>query len=140
MAEWPGHVTHEVSHTEGRRFRGLGHGRTVRRVLARGGTGPAQRLNEILGAWPGVRIIPMFGRWGYFARAELFACLPLRDRERDLWIRLSREDQRRALRTPGVRPHRRSADKGWVELTLEGEDDIARALTWLRRACRTASG
>lgn len=140
MAEWPSDVTHEVSHTEGRRFRGLGHGRTVRRVLARGGTGPAQRLNEILGGWPGVRIVPTFGRWGYFVGTELFACLPLRDKERDLWIRLTREDQRRALGSAGVRPHRRSAAQGWIELTLAGDDDIATALTWLRRAHRALAG
>ena len=49
-----------------RRFRGMGHGRKTRRELSRGGTGVAQRLNETLGQWKGVRITPMFGRWGYF--------------------------------------------------------------------------
>ena len=31
-------------------------------------------LNEILGAWSGVKITPMFGRWGYFVGPRLFAC------------------------------------------------------------------
>jgi hypothetical protein len=33
-----------------------------------------------------------------------------------------------------VRPHRRFARRGWIELQIEGEDDVARALGWLRRA------
>ena len=101
--------------TEPRRLRGLGHGRKVRRVLARGGTGPAHRLNETVGGWPGVRITPMFGRWGYFVGQELFGCFPLHERERDLWIHLAHEDQARALRESGVRPHRRFARKGWID-------------------------
>jgi hypothetical protein len=117
-----------------RRFRGLGHGRKIRRALERGGTGPAHRLNEALGAWAGVRITPMFGRFGYFVGDRLFACFPLRDKERDLWIALSPEDQARALREEGVRPHRRFARRGWVELQIETPRDMSRALRWLRRA------
>ena len=117
-----------------RRFRGLGHGRKVRRTLRQGGTGSSARLNEAVGRWDGVRITPMFGRWGYFVGDHLFACFPLRDKDRDLWMRLSLEDQARALREPGVRPHRRFARRGWIELQIEGEDDVARALGWLRRA------
>ena len=117
-----------------RRFRGMGRGRKVRRVLARGGAGPAHRLNETLGGWPGVRITPMFGRWGYFVGAELFACFPLREKERDLWIRLSRDDQARALTDARVRPHRRFARTGWIELSVETGDDMTAALRWLRRA------
>ena len=140
MAEWPCDVIHEESHTEGRRIRGLGHGRTLRRVLARGGTGAARRLNEALGAWPGVRITPMFGRWGYFVGDDLFACFPLRDKEHDLWIRLPREDQARALRNPRVRPHRRLARKGWIEFSVETGDDLTTALAWLRRAYQNHGG
>jgi Family of unknown function (DUF5519) len=117
-----------------RRFRGLGKGRKTRRALERGGTGAAARLNRTLGAWDGVRITPMFGRWGYFAGERLFACFPLAPKETDLWIRLSPEDQRRALREPGVRPHRRFARRGWIELDLADDADVARALPWLRRA------
>lgn len=124
--------------TEARRFRGMGRGRKTRRALARGGAGPAQRLNRALGEWPGVRITPMFGRWGYFAGARLFACFPLRDKDVDLWIRLSREDQARALREEGVRPHRRFAGRGWIETDVRTEADVPRALRWLRRA-RAAS-
>jgi Luciferase len=106
----------------------------VRRTLAQGGSGPAQRLNQVLGSWPGVRITPMFGRWGYFVGDRLFACFPLREKDRDLWIRLSAEDQRRALGEAGVRPHRRFARRGWVETEIESESDVGRALKWLRRA------
>ena len=166
----------------GRRFRGLGKGRKTRRVLERGGAGAAARLNRTLGEWPGVRITPMFGRWGYFAGARLFACFPLRANDSDLWIRLTRADQARALGetgvriTPmfgrwgyfagarlfacfplrakdsdlwirltradqaralgesGVRPHRRFASRGWIELDVRTETDVAQALRWLRRA------
>jgi len=117
-----------------RRFRGLGKGRATRRALSRGGIGAAGRLNRALGAWDGVRITPMFGRWGYFAGDRLFACFPLARKETDLWIRLGSDDQRRALREPGVRPHRRFARRGWIELELVDEADVARALHWLRRA------
>src|SRR4051812_28917154 len=48
------------------RVRSLGHGRKLRRSLSRGGIGPARALNTQLGDWDGVRITPMFGRWGYF--------------------------------------------------------------------------
>jgi hypothetical protein len=121
-----------------RRVRGLG-GRKTRRTLARGGTGPARALNAALGGWDGVRITPMFGRWGYFAADRLFACFPLRDKDRDLWIRLAPADQARALREPGVRPHRRLGRRGWIELTVESEADVPRALGWLRRARAAAS-
>ena len=117
-----------------RRVRGLGKGRKTRRALERGGAGPARRLNRTLGEWPGVRITPMFGRWGYFAGARLFACFPLRDKDSDLWIHLTREDQARALREEGVRPHRRFAGRGWIELDVRTDLDVLQALRWLRRA------
>jgi hypothetical protein len=123
----------------GRRFRGLGKGRKTRRVLAHGGAGPAARLNRTLGEWPGVRITPMFGRWGYFAGARLFACFPLREKDRDLWIHLSPADQTRALRETGVRPHRRFAARGGIELDVETATDVPRALRWLRRAHEAGS-
>jgi len=116
------------------RVRGLGRGRRLRRELSRGGSGPARALNTAVGGWPGVRITPAFGRWGYFVGERLFGCFPLSDKDRDLWLRLTADDQARALREPGVRPHRRFAGGGWVELRVEGEADVARALRWLRRA------
>lgn len=119
-------------------MRGLGAGRSARRALAGGGLGPARRLNETLGGWSGVRIQPMFGRWGYFVGPELFACFPLRARDHDLWLRLGTEDQGRALREAGVRPHRRMARRGWVEMEVATEADVPRALRWLRRAHRAA--
>lgn len=115
-------------------MRGVGAGRKTRRALALGGTGPARALNAALGRWAGVRIAPMFGRWGYLVGDELFGCFPLRAREHDLWIRLSPADQARALREPGARPHRRFARRGWIELTVADDADVARALRWLRRA------
>jgi hypothetical protein len=118
--------------------RGLG-GRKTRRALERGGTGPARALNATLGGWDGVRITPMFGRWGYFAGERLFACFPVRDKDRDLWIRLAPPDQARALREPGVRPHRRFGQRGWIELTIESEADVPRALGWLRRGRAAAA-
>jgi len=123
-----------------RRVRGLGGGRATRRTLRRGGVGVAQRLNEELGAWAGVRITPMFGRWGYFVGETLFACFPLREKDRDLWIRLSAADQGRALRDAQVRVHRRFGRRGWVEMDIEAPGDVPRALRWLRLAHRAASG
>jgi hypothetical protein len=117
-----------------RRFRGMGKGRKTRRALERGGAGPAKRLNETLAGWSGVRIAPMFGRWGYFVGETLFGCFPLREQERDLWVRLADGDQARALSDPRIRPHRRFSKKGWVELDVEGIEDMDRALRWLRRA------
>ena len=117
-----------------RRFRGLGHGRKTRRALERGGRGPAYRLNRTLAAGEGVKITPMFGRWGYFAGPRLFACFPLREKDHDLWIRLSPADAARAVREEDVRPHRRFARRGWIEVNVETEGDVARALRWLRRA------
>lgn len=117
-----------------RKPRGIGRGRKIRRTLERGGTGLGQRLNQAVGGWKDVRIAPMFGRWGYFAGERLFACFPLARKETDLWIRLSPADQSRALREPGVRPHRRFARRGWIELDLMDDADVPRALRWLRRA------
>lgn len=114
------------------RVRGTGKGRRVRRAIAAGGSGVAQSLNEAVGAWPGVKITPMFGRWGYFMGSELFACFPLRPKDHDLWIRLSLEDQARALKTPGITPHRRFAQRGWVECRVESPEALPRALKWLR--------
>ena len=99
----------------------------------------ARRLNEALAGWSGVRITPMFGRWGYFVGETLFGCFPLREKERDLWVRLSAGDQARALSDPRIRPHRRFAKKGWVELDVEEPEDLSRALRWLRRAHATAT-
>lgn len=120
-------------------MRGLGKGRRTRRTLARGGRGVAAQLNQILGRWPGVRISPMFGRWGYFVGPQLFACFPLRPGETDLWIRLDPAGQRQALATEGVSPHRRFAARGWVECRVAEEADVGRALRWLRRSYRRTS-
>ena len=121
-----------------RRFRGLGHGRKVRRTLRQGGIGASARLNEAVGQWDGVRITPMFGRWGYFSGEQLFACFPLREKEHDLWVRLSPIDQARALREPGLRPHRRFANRGWIEMDVASPEDVSQALRWLRRAYHNA--
>ena len=117
----------------------MGKGRKTRRALERGGTGPAQRLNETLASWPRVRITPMFGRWGYFVGETLFACFPVRDKERDLWVRLTGDDQRRALGDSRVRPHRRFSRRGWIELDVEGAEDLGRAMRWLRRGYSAAA-
>jgi hypothetical protein len=79
----------------------------------------------------------MFGRWGYFVGDQLFACYPLREKDTDLWIRLALGDQARALKSPGVTPHRRFAGKGWVECRVESQGEIAIALRWLRRSYET---
>jgi predicted DNA-binding protein (MmcQ/YjbR family) len=120
-----------------RRLRGTASGRRTRRSLARGGTGAAAELNQALGAWPRVKITPMFGRWGYFVGSQLFACFPLREKDTDLWIRLTPEDQRRALAVPGFAPHRRMGQRGWVECRVETPRDVGRALRWLRRSYET---
>jgi hypothetical protein len=120
-----------------RPFRGLGSARKTRRTLERGGTGPAAELNQTLGAWPRVKITPMFGRWGYFVEARLFACFPLRPKDHDLWIRLGSEDQRRAV-AAGCAPHRRMSATGWVECRVEAPRDVGRAMRWLRRAYESA--
>src|SRR5688572_2378305 len=62
-----------------RAVRGLGRGRKTRRVISKGGAGPARRINETLADWLGVRISPMFGRWGYFVGPRLFACFPIKE-------------------------------------------------------------
>jgi hypothetical protein len=94
----------------------------------------AAELNRVVGGWPGVRVTPMFGRFGYFLGARLFGCYPVRPRAHDLWVRLSPGDQARALRTPGVRPHRRFAGRGWVECDVVEAAAVPAALRWLRRA------
>jgi len=117
----------------------MGKGRKTRRALERGGAGPAQQINEAVADWPSVRITPMFGRWGYFVGETLFACFPLRQKERDLWVRLTPDDQRRALVDTRIRPHRRFSRRGWVELDVEGAEDLGRAVRWLRRAYAAAT-
>ena len=112
----------------------MGHGRKVRRTLERGGSGASGRLNTVIGGWDGVRITPMFGRWGYFLGEQLFACFPLREKDHDLWIRLSPIDQARALKDIGPRPHRRFASRGWIEMDVASPEDVSHALRWLRRA------
>jgi hypothetical protein len=76
----------------------------------------------------------MFGRWGYFAAGRLFACFPLRAQECDLWVRLPPAQQARALAQGGVRPHRRFARRGWIEIDIASEFDVEGALRWLRHA------
>src|SRR5258705_8861558 len=116
-----------------RRIRGLGRGRKTRRPLEGGGTGAAPRLNTALGGWPGVRITPMFGRWGYFVGETLFACFPVREKEHDLWIRLRPDEQRRAL-AAGAPPHRRFGGRRWIEINVESPAHVGVLLPWLRRA------
>jgi len=112
----------------------MGAGRKTRRSLERGGTGAASEINQMLGSWPRVRITPMFGRWGYFVGPRLFGCFPLRAKDTDLWIRLGAEEQKRALATPDIVPHRRMASSGWVETSVTTSRDVGRAIRWLRRA------
>jgi len=80
----------------------------------------------------------MFGRWGYFVGPRLFACFPLREKEHDLWLRLEPDDQRRALRDSRLRPHRRFARRGWVEVDVASPADVGLALRWLHRAYAAA--
>lgn len=120
-----------------RRLRQTGKGRRTRRVIARGGSGPAEQLNEALRSWPRVRITPMFGRWGYFVGPHLFACFPLRAKDHDLWIRLEPGDQARALKRRGITPHRRFARRGWIECQVDSTETLAAALSWLRRSYET---
>ena len=94
----------------------------------------AGELNRAVERWKGARITPMFGRWGYFVGTELFGCYPIRAKERDLWVRLLRADQARALASGGVRPHRRFAARGWIECDVAEPAEVPRALRWLRRA------
>ena len=117
-----------------RKPRGIGHGRKIRRTLRQGGTGLGQRLNEAAGGWTGVRITPMFGRWSYFVGDTLFGCFPLREKDHDLWLRLTPVDQTRALRDSRIRPHRRFARRGWIEMDVIEPADLGLALHWLRRA------
>ncbi len=119
--------------------RGTGRGRRDRRVMRQGGQGVSAELNRVLSGWLGVRITPMFGRFGYFVGEQLFACYPIRPREHDLWVRLSRGDQVRALASPGVRPHRRFAGRGWIECDVDSPDVLSRAVRWLRRGYEHAT-
>lgn len=116
------------------RLRGAGRSRGVRRIIARGGEGAAGALNRVIGEWDGARITPMFGRWGYFVGDTLFGCYPVRLKDHDLWVRLSTTDQARALGSPGVRPHRRFAGRGWIECDVADAGALPGALRWLRRA------
>lgn len=118
--------------------RGTGRPRRDRRVIGRGGEGLAGALNRVVGAWSGVRITPMFGRWGYFLGGVLFGTYPLRPKSHDLWIRLSREDQARALKLTGITPHRRFAARGWIECRLAEPEELPWALKWLRRGYERA--
>jgi hypothetical protein len=107
--------------------------------MRQGGQGVSAELNRVLSGWLGVRITPMFGRFGYFVGEQLFACYPIRPREHDLWVRLSRGDQARALASPGVRPHRRFAGRGWIECDVDSPDVPSRAFRWLRRGYEHAT-
>lgn len=118
--------------------RGTGRPRRDRRVIGRGGEGMAAALNQAVGGWRGVRITPMFGRWGYFVGGALFGTYPLRPKSHDLWIRLSPHDQARALEVAGITPHRRFASRGWVECQVAEPGDLPRALKWLRRGYELA--
>jgi hypothetical protein len=120
--------------------RTTGRARRDRRALKSGGEGAAGALNRVVGGWPGVRITPMFGRFGYFVGDALFGCYPIRPKEHDLWIRLSPADQARALASGGVRPHRRFPARGWVECDVIEPGDLPRALKWLRRAHELTRG
>ena len=120
-----------------KRVRGMGAGRRTRRSLGKGGTGTAGELNEAVARWARVKITPMFGRWGYFVGPQLFACFPLRAKDHDLWLKLSPEDQKRALAGAGMVPHRRFAARGWVECQVETPAEVGRAIRWLRRSYET---
>jgi hypothetical protein len=72
---------------------------------------------------------------GYFVGERLFACFPLRDKDRDLWVRLTRTT--RPVRSASRRPpsNRRFARQGWVEVLMESDSEVSRArCRWLRRA------
>ena len=81
----------------------------------------------------------MFGRWGYFVGDQMFACFPLRQKDHDLWVRLGLDEQARALRNPGITPHRRFAARGWVECQVDSRAAVSRALGWLRRSYEEVS-
>jgi hypothetical protein len=85
-----------------------------------------------------VKITPMFGRWGYFVGPRLFACFPLRAKDTDLWVRLGREDQRRAIDSGLFALHPRMGGQGWVICHVEGLRGAGRRLSWLKKSYETA--
>jgi len=91
-----------------------------------------------MGAWPGVKITPMFGRWGYFVGPRMFACFPLRVKDTDLWVRLAREDQRRAVDSGAFTLHPRMGREGWVVCHVEGLRAAGRTLSWLKKSYESA--
>jgi len=85
-----------------------------------------------------VKITPMFGRWGYFVGPRLFACFPLRTKDTDLWIRLTVEDQRRAVDSGVVTPHPRLGGQGWVVCHVQELRDAGRTMSWLKKSYERA--
>jgi hypothetical protein len=80
----------------------------------------------------------MFGRWGYFVGPRLFACFPLRAKDTDLWLWLTREDQRRAIDSGAFTPHPRMGGKGWVVCHIDGLRAAGRTLSWLKKSYENA--
>ena len=89
-------------------------------------------LNRVLSGWLGVRITPMFGRFGYFVGEQLFACYSIRPREHDLWVRLSAWGPASPPPRLVRGPHRRFAGRGWIEATST-VPTLSRAFSWPAR-------
>ena len=117
------------------------HGPRPQDCAARSSVVAAERAGgstTTLGGWPGVKITPMFGRWGYFAGEQLFACFPLREKDTDLWIRLGPERSGAGAARAGAAaaPPLRGA-----RLDRDERGDARRRLPrarWLRRAYHNA--
>lgn len=92
----------------------------------------AQKIAQKMLEWSDVKMMGVFGRFGYFANTLLFATVPQNESTLELWIRLSEKDAAELAKNQraSVLPH---PVTGWMRLRVDSDDQLDEAVSWCKR-------
>lgn len=92
----------------------------------------AEKIAKKMLEWPDVKMMGIFGRFGYFANTVLFATVPQHESALELWIRLSEKDAAELAKNKRASEHPHPV-KGWMRLRVDSDDEVDEAVSWCKR-------
>lgn len=92
----------------------------------------AEKISRAMLDWSDVKMMGVFGRFGFFANTLLFATVPQHENALELWIRLSEKDAAELGKNKRASEHTHPV-KGWMRLRVDSDDQVDEAVSWCKR-------